>query len=329
MRRLTVREERWPLREPFVISRMRQDEAEVVVVEIEADGCRGRGEADACLDGPDAAPVALTVEAVREAVEAGAGRAALCRMMPAGPARNALDCALWDLEAKQAGRPVWALAGLTAPGPVTTVLTIGLGTPEAMARTAAAEAGRAVLKLKLGRAEGDLDRVAAVRRAAPEARLIVDANTGWGPQLLAEILPGLAALGVALVEQPLAPGADAALLEITGQDRPIPIAADESVTDLASLPALIGRYECVNVKLDKTGGLTEGLALVAAARKAGMGVMIGCNLGTSLAMAPGVLLAQGAEVVDLDGPLLLARDRQPGLVYQASEVLPPDAVLWG
>lgn len=326
MRRLRAREERWALREPFVISRMRQDVAEVVVVEIEHAGVIGRGECDACLDGLMTEPVLPAVEAVRAAVEAGAGRADLLSLMPAGPARNAVDCALWDLEAKRCGRPVWALAGLPAPGPVETVLTIGLGTPDAMARTAARNRDRPILKLKLGRREGDLERVAAVRAAAPGARLSVDANTGWTRAQLASCLPRLAELGVVLVEQPFPPGEDALL---DGIARVLPVAADESCTDAGSLEPLIGRYDLVNVKLDKTGGLTGALALVEAARAAGLGIMVGCNLGTSLAMAPALLLAGSASLVDLDGPLLLTRDRVPGLRYAGSVIEPPDRALWG
>lgn len=326
MRRLTVREERWPLHEPFVISRMRQDEAEVALVEIEEDGTIGRGECDACLDGFMTGPVLPAIERVRPAIEAGAGRQDLLSLLPAGPARNALDCALWDLKAKRRGQSVWALAGLPAPGPVTTVFTIGLGTADAMAKAAAANADRPVLKLKLGRPTGDVDRVAAVRAAAPNARLSVDANTGWSRDQLLEAMPHLRDLGVEMIEQPFPPGSDATL---DGIESLIPIAADESCTDESSLPALLGRYDLVNVKLDKTGGLTGALRLIAKAEAAGLGLMIGCNLGTSLAMAPAMLLAGKARLVDLDGPLLLTRDRTPGLRYAGSTIAPPDPALWG
>lgn len=326
MRRLAVRSERWPLKEPFVISRMRQDEAEVVVVEISEGGVTGRGECDACEDGLMTTPVLPAIEAVRGAVEAGAGREDLLTLMPAGPARNAVDCALWDLEAKRAGRPFWDLAGLPAPDPVTTVFTIGLGTPEAMGAAAAEQAHRPVLKLKLGRPEGDMERVAAVRAAAPGTELVVDANTGWSRDQLVAYLPELKALGVAMVEQPFPPGEDALL---DGVERLLPLAADESCTDHTSLTPLIGRYDLVNVKLDKTGGLTGALVLVEAAEAAGLGVMVGCNLGTSLAMAPAMLVAQSARVVDLDGPLLLSHDRSPGLVYSGSVIAPPEPALWG
>ncbi len=322
-RRVTLRTETWPLKEPFVISRMRQDDAAVAVVEIEEAGTTGRGEADRSEAG---AALEAAVAAVAPAVEAGASRADLLRLMPPGPARAAVDCALWDLEAKLSGRPAWALAGLGAPGPVTTVFTIGLGTPEAMGAAATAARHRPILKLKLGRAEGDLDRVRAVRAAAPDARLTVDANTGWTRDQLGELMAPLGELGVTLIEQPLPPGRDG---ELDGLPRPVPLAADESCTDRGSLPALLGRYDLVNIKIDKAGGLTEALALAAEAKAAGLGIMVGCNLGTSLAMAPGLLLAQGAVEVDLDGPLLLARDRAPALRYQGSRVHPPDPALWG
>jgi L-alanine-DL-glutamate epimerase-like enolase superfamily enzyme len=320
--------EAWPLREPFVISRMRQDVAEVAVVEIAEAGHVGRGECDRSEEGKRVKPVVVeAIRAVRAHVEAGGGRDLLQRLMPAGPARSAVDCALWDLEAKRAGRPAWELAGLeTAPEPVTTVFTIGLGEPEAMGRAAAENRHRTVLKLKLGRPEGDVERVEAVRRAAPEARLSVDANTGWTRAQLVDYLPRLRDLGVELVEQPFPPGEDA---QMEGVERAIPVAADESCTDRASLGALTGRYDMVNIKLDKAGGLTEALALADAARERGLGIMVGCNLGTSLAMAPAMLVAQGAALVDLDGPLLLAQDRAPGLVYEDSLVYPPEPGLWG
>ncbi len=326
MRRLTVTEERWPLHEPFVISRMRVETADTVLVEIEADGHRGRGEADRSEEGGPRPRLAAEIERARTAIEAGAGREDLMGLLPAGPARNALDCALWDLEAKCAGRPASALAGLAEPAPVTTVFTIGLGTPEAMGAAAARNHIRPVLKLKLGRPEGDIARVEAVRAAAPKARLTVDANTGWTRDQLVDHLPRLRELGVALVEQPFPPDQDA---QMDGIDRIIPVAADESCTDRASLAPLLGRYDLVNLKLDKAGGLTEALALAAEARAAGLDIMVGCNLGTSLAMAPGLLLAQGASLVDLDGPLILAADREPRLQYDDSLIHPPEPALWG
>ena len=245
--------------------------------------------------------------------------------MPPGAARNALDCALWDLEAKRAGRRVWELAGRPAPGPVVTAYTLSLAEPETMREKAAANAHRPLLKVKLG-GEGDVARIEAVRAGAPAARIIVDANEGWTAEQYAELAPVFVRLGVAMVEQPFPAGDDAALADLA---RPLPVCADESCHDRASLPALKGRYDLVNVKLDKTGGLTEALGLVDAARAEGYGIMVGCMMGTSLAMAPAVIAAQGAEVVDLDGPLLLAEDRDPPLTYDAAGAHPPAPALWG
>ncbi len=327
MRKLKVYAQQWPLRETFVISRLVQDHGEVVVVEIEQDGALGRGEcerADAFF--PDCTPVVDQIEAVRNRVESGLGRIELQELLPMGPARCALDCALWDLEAKLTGTPVYRLAGLDEPlRAVTTVFTISLGSPEKMGAAAKANRDRPVLKLKLGR-EGDPERVAAVREAAPGARISVDANTGWSKAQFRDYLPKLAALGVELVEQPFVPGQDAML---EGFDSPIPVAADESCLDRASLAGLTGKYDYVNIKLDKAGGLSEALALAREARSLGFGIMVGCNVGTSLAMAPGMVVAQLASFVDLDGPLLLAKDRDPGLHYEGSTILPPDPALWG
>ena len=327
MRQLKIGAEQWPLREPFVISRLVQEHGEVVVVEIAQDGAIGRGEcerADAFVAGRT--PVVGEIEAIRDRIESGIDRGELQSLLPSGPARNAVDCALWDLEAKVSGRPVHQLAGLAGPlAPVTTVYTISLGTPEKMAADAKANRHRPVLKLKLGR-EGDPDRVAAVRAAAPAARISVDANTGWSEAQFRDYLPKLATLGVELVEQPFVPGQDAML---AGYKREIPVAADESCLDRTSLSSLAGKYDYVNVKLDKAGGLTETLALVHEAKSMGFGIMVGCNIGTSLAMAPGMVVAQLASFVDLDGPLLLAKDRAPGLRYRDSTILPPDPALWG
>jgi L-alanine-DL-glutamate epimerase-like enolase superfamily enzyme len=245
--------------------------------------------------------------------------------MPAGAARNALDCAFWDFEAKTARRSVHALAGLPQPHALVTAYTISLGTPEAMAAATGRAATRKLLKIKLG-GEGDLTRIRAVRAAAPNAELIVDANEAWRPESLAENLSACAAAGVTLVEQPLPAGDDAALAGIA---RPIPVCADESVHDRASLSKLVGRYDAVNIKLDKTGGLTEALAMAREAERLGFGLMVGCMVATSLSMAPAMLIAQRARVVDLDGPLLLARDRANALRYEDSVVYPASATLWG
>jgi L-alanine-DL-glutamate epimerase-like enolase superfamily enzyme len=318
--------ERWPLTRPFAISRGTKTEAEVVVVEIEENGVGGRGE---CVPypryGETAAAVLRHIEDLSAAVAGGMDREALGSASPAGAARNALDCALWDLEAKQSGLRVWDLAGLGRPAPVITAETIGLDTPEEMARAAAALSDRPLLKIKLG-ADGVVERVRSVRDAAPRARLVVDANEGWDVDLLARVCGALADLGVEMIEQPLPAGDDAAL---AGLSLPIALCADESCHTAADLPSLSGRYRMVNIKLDKTGGLTEGLRLARAARDAGFTVMVGCMVGTSLAMAPATLLGPLAHVVDLDGPLWLKTDRQPPLRIAGGWVDPPDAELWG
>jgi L-alanine-DL-glutamate epimerase-like enolase superfamily enzyme len=323
---LTVRVERWPIAGRFVISRGAKAEAAVVVAELTDGRHRGRGE---CVPyaryGESIDDVAAAIEAHAAAIAAGLDRIALQEAMPAGAARNALDCAFWDLSAKRAGRPVHELIGLAAPKPVTTAYTISLGTPDEMAAGAASAAGRALLKIKLGGAD-DPACIAAVRHAAPRTELIADANEGWTEQNLAQNLAACAQAGVTLVEQPLPAGRDHAL---KGISRPIPICADESVHGRASLAALAGKYDAVNIKLDKTGGLTEALALRADAERLGFQVMVGCMVSTSLAMAPAMLLAQRARVVDLDGPLLLARDGEHGLRYEGSKVHPATPALWG
>ena len=314
--------ESFRLARAFTISRGSKTEARVVTATFERDGVRGWGE---CVP---YGRYGETAEGVAEAVAAlpsDVTRARLQDLLPPGAARNAADCALWDWEAKRAGARVWDLLGLPAPGPVVTAFTLSLGAPEAMEAQARANAARPLLKVKLGTPD-DMPRLEAVRRGAPRARLIVDANEGWTPEVSADLAPHLVRLGVALVEQPLPAGQDEAL---AGMARPVPVCADESCHDRASLAALRGRYDVVNVKLDKTGGLTEALALRDEARALGLGVMVGCMVGTSLAMAPAVLLAQGAEVADLDGPLLLAEDRARPLAYDDAGVHPPEAGLWG
>jgi L-alanine-DL-glutamate epimerase-like enolase superfamily enzyme len=326
MPRLNVRRETWPLAKPFAISRGSRTVAEIVVAEITAGVLRGRGEGvpygryGETVDG-----VVAALDAMADAVAGGLDRAALQSAMPPGAARNALDSAFWDLEAKESGTSVWDIAGIQSPHPVITAYTLSLDTPEQMGLAAAEHAGRPLLKVKLT-GDGDLDRVRAVRAGAPGARLIVDANEGWTIDHLRDYGVALAELGVALIEQPLPAGQDAALADIP---HPVPICADESCHVTDDLAALVGRYDCVNVKLDKTGGLTEALKLVAASRSHGLKVMVGCMVGSSLAMAPAMLLAQVADFVDLDAPLLLARDRQPGLRYEGSVVYPPKPNLWG
>ena len=323
---LSIAVERWPIAGSFTISRGAKTEAVVVVAELSAGNSRGRGE---CVPyaryGESVESVTGAIEAIRPALAAGLTRAGLQSAMPGGAARNALDCAFWDLAAKQTGRRVYELAGLAAPQPLTTAYTISLGEPAAMAEAAARAAGRALLKVKLG-GDGDRARIAAVRAAAPKPTLIVDANEGWNDGNLAANLAACAEAGVVLVEQPLPEGRDQALLRL---QRPIPVCADESVHDRRSLDALEGKYDAVNIKLDKAGGLTEALAMAEAAARGGFAIMAGCMVATSLAMAPAVLLAQQARFVDLDGPLLLANDRPDGLRYRDSLVDPPVQALWG
>jgi len=315
--------ESWPIAGEFVIARGAKREAAVVVAQVSDGKVSGRGE---CVP---YARYGETVEGVRGAILAMGGalsdRASLLRQMPAGAARNALDCALWDYEAKRSGMSAAMLAGVAAPRPLITAYTISLDTPEAMAAKAAAAARTMpLLKLKLG-GQGDAERLSRVRAACPAARLIVDANEAWTPELLASLMASAVETGVELIEQPLPAGADAAL----AGPRPVPVCADESVHDRASLAALAGRYDAVNIKLDKAGGLTEALALAAEARTRGLRIMVGCMVATSLSMAPAMVLAQGADWVDLDGPLLLARDRAPALRYAGALVHPPEPQLWG
>jgi L-alanine-DL-glutamate epimerase-like enolase superfamily enzyme len=252
-------------------------------------------------------------------------RADLFDLLPAGAARNAVDCALWDLEAKRTGKRVWELAGLEAPGPEITAYTLSLDTAAAMKAKAAQHAFRPLLKIKLGTPD-DMPRLEAVRAGAPKSSIIVDANEGWSADVYADLAPHLIRLGVDLVEQPLPAGEDHALL---GMQRPVPVCADESCHDRSSLVNLKGKYDVVNIKLDKTGGLTEALALRDAAIAQGYEIMVGCMVGSSLAMAPATLVAQGASVVDLDGPLLLAEDRDEPLIFDNAGVHPPSATLWG
>ena len=328
--RLEVARERFPVAGTFRIARGARTVSEVLGVTLNRGGARGRGE---CLPyaryGETLESVEGEVRSLAGALGDGLDRVALQSMLPAGAARNAVDCALWDLEAKERGTSVWRLAGLPEPGPVTTAYTLSIDAPEAMREAARGASGRPLLKVKLGGEGGgaaDLERLAAVREGAPDARLIVDANEGWSIEDYARVAPRLADLGVALVEQPLPADDDAPLASL---ERVVPTCADESCHDRASIAGILGRYDVVNVKLDKSGGLTEALALVDAARAAGLGVMVGCMLGTSLAMAPAVLVAQRADTVDLDAPLLLAGDREPALRYELSTAFPAPAALWG
>ena len=319
---ITVTTDTFALARTFTISRGSKTEAQVLTVRITRGGVTGWGESvPYARYGSSLASDTALIQALDPAIT----RAALQTTLPAGSARNAVDCALWDLAAKTAARRVWQLAGLAAPKPVPVAFTLSLDTPAAMRQQAADNAHRPILKIKLGTPD-DMPRLEAVRAGAPRATLIIDANEGWTPQVYADLAPHLLALGVAMVEQPLPAGQDDMLAEIA---RPLPVCADESAHDAASLAALVGKYDLVNLKLDKTGGLTEALAARSEARRLGLGLMVGCMVGSSLAMAPAVLVAQGAAYCDLDGPLLLSQDRTHPLHYDAQGVHPPQPALWG
>jgi L-alanine-DL-glutamate epimerase-like enolase superfamily enzyme len=326
MPKLAVAEERWPIAGSFTISRGAKTEAHVVTVTLTEGPHTGQGE---CVPYPryeETVPqVIAALEAARGRIEAGIAREDVPALVAPHAARNALDCALWDLEAKSSGKPVWQLAGLPQPRPVVTAYTLSLDTPEAMGEAAARASHRPLLKLKLGR-DGDAERLRLIRRNAPKSRLIVDANEGWTPENLTAMLACCADAGVELVEQPLPAGNDEALRSIA---RAVTVCADESAHGLDTLDDLAGKYDAINIKLDKTGGLTPAIALAHAARERRLGIMVGCMLATSLAMAPAMLLAPYAEVVDLDGPLLLKKDREPSIRFDGSTMHPPPARLWG
>ncbi len=325
VRQLSLESVSSPLQTAFAISRGAKTHAETVRVTIAEGALCGRGE---CVPyaryDETVRSVIETIETVRPAIEAGLDRGRLQELLPAGAARCALDCALWDIDAKISGQPVWALAGLPAPRPIETAVTISLDTPEAMAVAAAKTTGR-LLKLKLGGPE-DMARVEAVHAARSDARLILDANEALNSEAFHRLVMSGPSLGIMLIEQPFPAGKDSALLKRPGA---IAICADESAHSSADIQALAQRYDAVNVKLDKAGGLTEALVMVRAARVAGMGVMVGCMVASSLAMAPAVFLAQLADAADLDGPLWLERDIADGLSYEGGWVSPPGPALWG
>ncbi|MER8403185.1 N-acetyl-D-Glu racemase DgcA [Mesorhizobium sp. M0185] len=323
---ISVEAERFPIAGTFTISRGSKTEAEVISCAITENGRTGRGE---CVPykryGETMEDVRDAIEAMRSEIARGISRIALLDAMPAGAARSAIDCALWDLEAKISGTPVAHTIRTVPLRPLETAYTLSLAEPEAMAGQARANAQRPLLKVKIG-GDNDIARIRAVTAAAPDSRIILDANEGWNDDNIVANLAFAAEHGIALIEQPLPAGHDGILRHIA---HPVPICADESVHEAKDLEALVGLYDAVNIKLDKSGGLTAALVLRDRARELGLGVMVGCMVGTSLAMAPAVLLAQDADFVDLDGPLLLARDRVPGLVYQGSLVSPPERALWG
>ena len=318
--RIEVTRDVFRLAQVFTISRGSRTQADVLTVSVIIGGVRGRGE---CVP---YARYGETLDSVTAQIEGFTGAwADLPGALPAGAARNALDCAFWDLAAKAAGVRVWDLLKLPAPRPEITAYTLSLDTPDAMQVQAAQNAARPLLKIKLGTPD-DMARLEAVRRGAPDSRIIVDANEGWSAEVYADLAPHLIRLGVQMVEQPMPAGADDMLGEIA---RPLPVCADESCHDCTSLPALRGKYDMVNIKLDKTGGLTEALALKGDSIAQGYGVMVGCMVGSSLAMAPATILAQGVAFTDLDGPLLLAEDRAEPLIFDAAGVHAPTAGLWG
>ena len=328
MREITVEAQSWPIAGAFTISRGAKTEARVVVATVSEGGVAGRGE---CVPyaryGETEKDTVAAIKAIQPALADGLSREELQRAMPRGAARNALDCAMWDFEAKRTGKPAWELAGLGKPRALTTAYTLSLGEPDAMRDAAAAAAERPLLKLKLGHGGGeDIARVEAVRAGAPRAALIVDANEGWKAEDVLPLARELARLGVSLIEQPL-PAKDDEVLR--GIESPVPLCADESAHGVEGMKRLVGLYDFINVKLDKTGGFTEALSVVRCARARKLRVMVGCMVATSLAMAPAMLIAQQADYVDLDGPLLLAEDRTPALRYEGSLVYPPETELWG
>jgi L-alanine-DL-glutamate epimerase-like enolase superfamily enzyme len=323
---LMIKVERWPVAGAFTIARGSRTEATTVVADVTNGYHHGHGECVPYLRyGETVESVVIALDRMRDALAQGLDRRGLQQAMPFGAARNALDCALWDLEAKRSGQPAHVLAGLPPPRPLTTAYTISLAAPDVMAAAAAKVSGRALLKVKLG-GDGDPERIRAVRAAAPDAELIVDANESWRPENLQENFAACAQARVTLVEQPLPADSDDALARLS---RPVAVCADESLHDRASLPRLAGKYDAINIKLDKAGGLTEALALAKEAEQQGFAIMVGCMLATSLSMAPAILVAQCARVVDLDGALLLAKDRAHGLRYEGSLVYPGDPALWG
>lgn len=318
----TITRDVFKLAQVFTISRGSRSEAQVLTVCLSDGQHQGVGE---CVPYARYNETLDSVTAQIDALPDAFSRQDLYDLLPAGAARNAVDCALWDLAAKQAGKRVWDLIGLPTPKPEITAYTLSLDTPEAMREQAMKHAHRPLLKIKLGTPD-DMPRLEAVRAGAPKSKIIVDANEGWSAEVYTDLAPHLVGLGVALVEQPLPAADDDALI---GMDRPVPVCADESCHDTNSLPHLVGKYDVVNIKLDKTGGLTEALELKRAALAAGYDIMVGCMVGSSLAMAPATLIAQGAMITDLDGPLLLAQDRDTPLKFDAAGVHPPHPDLWG
>ena len=325
-RKLIARAETWPIAGNFTISRGSKSEAHVVVAQVTDGQNTGRGE---CVPyaryGESVDGIVAAIDNISNDIAEGADRKALQKLLPPGAARNAVDCALLDLEAKQAGQRAWDIYAMPPLRPIETAFTLSLDTPEKMAQAAAKASYRPLLKLKLG-GDGDAERIRSIRIAAPDTRLIIDANEAWTENNLVELMQVCAEAGIELIEQPLPADADNMLADIA---HPVAICADESIHDLNSLNAIADRYDAINVKLDKTGGITEAVVLTQAAEARGISIMVGCMLATSLAMAPAMMIAQKAAFVDLDGPLLLARDRCPGLKFDGSIIHPPTKELWG
>ena len=331
---LNVHSENWR-EEPFAISRGIDDNFDVVVVQLEQNGFKAWGEATPTEHYNESiSQTESLIEDFRNRLENGMTRTELQQEMPIGAARNAVDCALWDLEAKLAGKRVWELPEISqhlgaatnsAPGNVTTVYSLGVDTPEIMGKIAQKNSDRPILKIKLT-GDGDLERLEAIRKNAPNSRLVIDANEAWTPEHYQRYVPEFKLLGVEMIEQPFPADNDSILKTL---DHPIPVCADESCHDTADLERLVGLYEFVNIKLDKTGGLTEALRLQATAEDKGFRTMIGCMSATSLGIAPAFLIAQRAKIVDLDAPLYLYDDRPFPLKYDGSIVFPPSAELWG
>lgn len=319
-------DESWLIEGSFTISRGSRTHANVVVVELQQGEHTGRGECvpyaryDESIES-----VIAELAALEDKIVAGLTRQEMQSLLPSGAARNALDCAYWDLTCKQSGQRIWQQLEVAQPESVITAFTLSLDTPERMKAAAIKNAHRPLLKLKLA-GEGDVERVAAVREGSPNARIIVDANEGWNEAQYLEMVPELVKLNVEMIEQPFPASDDGALAHLP---RPITLCADESCHDSSSLKNIIGRYDMINIKLDKTGGLTEAIALKEEAEKAGLQIMVGCMVATSLAMAPAFIVAQNVQIVDLDGPLLLAEDRQSGIQFDESLMNVYQAALWG
>ncbi|MFA0526182.1 N-acetyl-D-Glu racemase DgcA [Vibrio sp. 10N.222.52.C3] len=323
--KLSISERSWPIRGSFTISRGSKTHADTVVVEIEHEGVVGRGECvpyaryDESLQS-----VKAEITAIADQIEAGMTRQQLQEILPSAAARNAVDCAMWDLECKLKGCSIWEKINLQ-PSTLETAYTISLGEPEVMEQAAKDNAFRSLLKIKLG-GNGDLERLRAVRNGAPTSKIIIDANEAWTPELYRQLMPDLLMLDIAMIEQPFPAGDDAALATLP---RPIPICADESCHDRKSLAEIVGRYDMINIKIDKTGGLTEALLLKEEAQKLGLSVMVGCMLSSSLSMAPAFVLGQDADIIDLDGPLLLSQDIENGFDFRGSQMDPFSSQLWG